>query len=201
MMLDVSLTLGTVVPMLVGYFLFSEEIAPKQWIGFSLLVLAVLIMTFYNKSIGAKQTVGSVLLLIACGLANGVTASSQKGFVKLVPDIPVSVFNLYTYVFAALTLFLFFAFFSRGEKAELDKANIKRVLLYVSVMAAALAVNSFFLTLASAHLESAKLFPLNQGAAMILSSLISTFFFKEKMKLSAIVGIALSFVALLIINL
>ena len=71
---------------------------------------------------------------------------------------------------------------------------------YVSVMAVSLFANTYFKTLAATKLASALMYPLIQGAALILSSLMSVFLFGEKMTLKAVVGITLSFIAIIIIN-
>ena len=68
-------------------------------------------------------------------------------------------------------------------------------------MSVCLFANSYFKTLAAGILPSAKLYPLNQGASLILSSFMSMIFFKEKMTGKCIIGIILSFIALLVINL
>jgi multidrug transporter EmrE-like cation transporter len=68
-------------------------------------------------------------------------------------------------------------------------------------MAVCLFANSYFKTVAAQHLDAIKLYPLNQGGAVILSLLMSSILFKEKINAKCILGIALSFVALLMINL
>lgn len=200
MMLDVFLMLGTLVPMLLGRFILSEPITLKQWIGFAVLIVATLIMCSYNSSIKGKITVSSIVLLLISGLANGVTDFSQKLYVKTLPELPVSVFNFYTYVFAAITLALILLFLPKGEKrAEIDDPS-KIKSLYVLVMAVALSANSFFKTMAAGYLDSARLYPLNQGASMLLSILMASIFFKEKFTLKAFFGIVLAFAALMIMN-
>lgn len=108
MLLEVFLMLGILVPLAGCYLLFQESISLSQWIGILILLAAVYLMCSYNNSIKTKITFSSLGLLIACGLSGGVTDFSQKLFVKFLPAIPVSVFNFYTYVFAALTLGILF---------------------------------------------------------------------------------------------
>lgn len=201
MLVEVFLMLGTLFPMITGVFLFGEEISPKQWLGFALLILASYIMCSYQKSIQIKLTGGAVLLLIACGLANGATDFSQKLFTKSFPELPVSVFNFYTYLFAALTLALCFLFLPKKDALSFGRKDLGRSVLLVSVMALALTANTFFKTTAAFFLDSAKLYPLNQGAALILSTLMASFLFKEKFTFRALLGILLSFTALMIMNL
>jgi multidrug transporter EmrE-like cation transporter len=56
-------------------------------------------------------------------------------------------------------------------------------------------------TLAAQRLDSALLYPLNQGSALILSIIMASVFFKEKITARCIVGVCMAFGALLIINL
>lgn len=200
MMLDVSLMLGTLVPMIFGYFLFNEKISLNQWIGFIILIGAVIIMCSYNNSIKTKLNIFSFLLLLICGFANGLTDFSQKMFVKTLPDIPVSIFNLYTYIFAAAALFVvFWVQFSNGKTAQFEE-NSSNKYWYIIVMSASLILNSYFKTKSALYLDSAQLYPLNQGMALILSTLMASVFFKEKMTVKCVVGIFIAFIGLLIMN-
>ena len=201
MMVDIFLMLGTLVPMLCGYFSGSEAITPKQWIGYMILLVAVVFMQSYNNSIKEKITLPSFLLLLACGFANGITDLSQKTFITKYPHIPVSVFNLYTYFFAALVLGIFCIITLKSNTDGQTKIEgPRKYLIYILIMSVALVVNSIFKTLAAAHLDSAQLYPLNQGTALILSTLMAAIFFKEKIKPKCIIGISLAFIGLLIMN-
>lgn len=199
MMLDVFLMLGTLIPMISGYFTYGESISIKQWTGFAILVIAVIIMCSYNNSIKTKITVSSFLLLLTSGCSSGITDFSQKMFVKELPDIPISVFNLYTYIFAALTLAAVFAFSLTKDKPEFDKGSYKKY-IYVLIMSVALIANSYFKTKAALDLDSAKLYPLSQGTGLILSTLMAAVFFKEKLTVKCIAGICIAFVGLLVMN-
>lgn len=199
MMLDVFLMLGALIPMISGYLTFGETISLNQWVGFFILIVAVIIMCSYNNSIKTKITTSSFLLLIICGCANGVTDFSQKMFVRELPDVPISVFNLYTYIFSAVTLVIVYVFISSKEKPQFDKDSQTKY-VYILIMSIALIINSYFKTKAAAHLDSAQLYPLNQGIALILSTLMSSVFFKEKLTVKCIIGIFIAFIGLLVIN-
>ena len=203
MLVDVFLTLGTIVPMCFCRFLFSETISPRQWIGYFILLAASLIMCSYNNSINMKLTISGIILLIFCGMANGFADLSQKIFVKNCPQTPTSVFNLYTYVVAAIVLgaFLIISCLRKGRMPDVPKENTKKGLHFIVIMAIALFLNSYFKTQAATYLDSAKLYPFNQGASLIISTLMSAIFFKEKITLKCILGIILAFVALMTINL
>lgn len=203
MMLDVFLMLGVIVPLLLSQFLFNEMIEINQWIGLLVLFVAVFIMCSYNNQIKEKMSIASFGLLVLCGVANGLTDFSQKLYVKTVEGGSVAVFNFYTYVFSALVLLLFFLFAGKKNNSEGESAAVmmKKVGGYVAVMALCLFLNSYFKTMAAGILPSAILYPLSQGASLILSSLMSMILFKEKLTKRCIVGLVLSFAGLLIINL
>lgn len=202
MMLDVFLMMGVIVPLLLSSAMFGETIHMNQWIGLVILFVAVLIMCSYNNSIKEKMSIGSVILLIICGAANGLTDFSQKLYVRSVGG-SAAVFNFYTYVFSAIVLLVVFGAIKikdrSGANSEIDV--MRKVGIYVLIMSICLFANSYFKTKAAAILPSAKLYPLNQGASLILSSFMSMIFFKEKLTVKCIIGIVLSFIGLLVINL
>ena len=201
MMLDVFLMISALVPMISANILFNEEISIRQWIGFGVLLIAVAIMCAYNKAEKAGFNATSLILLIICAISSGVADTSQKVFAASFSETPVSVFNFYTYAFSCVALVVFFLFICRKEKTDIKKTDIRRVIIYIIIMSLALVLHSYFKTLAAFYLDSVKLYPLNQAGALILSSLMARFLFKEKMPPTAILGIVLAFGALLLINL
>lgn len=202
MMLDVFLMMGILVPILAGRIFFDEAISIKQILGLALLLIAVMVMCSYNNSIKGKMSLSSFLLLVLCGLSNGITDFSQKLFVKT-GATSVSVFNFYTYVFSALTLILVYWFTAQKEKKQgaLPKTDFKKMFGYICIMSVCLFANSFFKTQAAHYLDSVQLYPLNQGASLLLSTLMSAVLFRERLNSKCIAGILLSFMALLLINL
>lgn len=205
MMVEVFLLIGVLVPLVLCRIFFGEEIGPWQIVGMVILLAAVFIMCTYNTSIKGKMTIGSLLLLLLCGLSNGVADFSQKLFVKMQPGGSVAAFNFYTYVFAALTLAIaYFVFRANDMKGEIKPRRpvsvIKPVWYYVLIMAVCLFANSFFKTQAAKYLSAVQLYPLNNGGAVMLSLFMAAVFFKERINIRCIVGICLSFGALLMIN-
>lgn len=201
MMLDVFLMLGTLVPMTLSRILFDEHISSNQLFGFCILIVAVIIMCSYNNSVKVKLTVSSLSLLVICGLANGLTDFSQKTFVKLLPEMPISVFNMYTYIFSALTLAVVYCILVivTKQKACFENASIGKY-VYILIMSIALTANSYFKTIAAVSLSSAQLYPLSQGTALILSTLMASLLFKEKLTFKCVFGVVLAFLGLIVMN-
>ena len=202
MMLDVFLMLGVLVPILAGKLFFNESIKTTQWIGIGILFIAVYIMCSYNNSIKEKITISSLFLLIVCGLANGLTDFSQKLFMKMAGDTPIAIFNFYTYIFSALTLLVFYCIFNRIEQTDEEKktSGIKQIFGYILVMSICLFVNSYFKTMAAGYLDSVQLYPLNQGASLIISSSMSALLFRERLTPKCVIGLLISFAGLIVLN-
>lgn len=200
MLLDIFLMFGVLIPLVAGKILFDEEIRAIQWLGIAVLFIAVVIMCSYNTSLKGKMTLLSLMLLLICGISNGITDFSQKLFVKCIPDTSVAVFNFYTYIFAGLTLAIAYFFIDRSEGNDC-RALLGKSIPYIIIMAICLFANSYFKTRAAEYLNTILLYPLNQGAALIISTLMSSLLFKEKLTLTAVLGITTAFAGLIIINL
>ena len=160
-------------------------------------------MCSYNNSIKKeKMSFSAFCLLLLCGITSGICDLSQKMFVKITEGYSNAVFNFYTYVFSALVIFVCYLFM--GDKKDGNKAslkNIKCVFGYISVMSLCLFLNSYFKTEAAQYLPASILYPMVQGCSLILATAVAAIFFKEKVTVKAVVGIALAFVGMLVINL
>lgn len=199
MMLDVFCMLGILIPLIGCAAFFNERIELNHIIGIIVLVVAVCIMCSYNNSIKSKMTISSFILLILCGVSNGLSDFSQKLFVNLTPDVSIAVFNLYTYLFSTVILIACYIFFSKRSESG-GTTDIRPIFIYILVMSVCLFLYSYFKTIAAQHLPSAQLYPLAQGGALIVSSIMSAVLFHEKLTKKCILGISISFVALIIIN-
>lgn len=205
MMVDVFLLMGVLIPLVVCAIFFDEPIIPIQWIGIAVLIIAGYVMCSYNAKLKGKMTFKAFLMLLLCAASYGCTDLSQKLFVNLVPEGDNSVFQFYTYIFAALTLVICSLVFRSHEKKtnELRSpiAVVKPIAIYVGVMAICLYANSYFKTAAATYLDAAQIYPLSQGGALVLAMIMAAIFFKEKITLRSIIGVLLCAVALLMINL
>ena len=213
MLVDVFLMVGVMVTVFCSWVSFGEQVSVREGIGFVVLLIAGLLMCSYQRTLKGKLTLLAVLLLIACGVANGLTDFSQKWFVLTVEDGSVAVFQFYTYIFSALTLLLFYILSGVLEKkpqcqdqseSDTDSRRQKlpiKLLVYVLVMAICLYLNSYFKTRAAALLPASQLYPLNQGCGLLISTAMAAVFFHEKPNAKGIIGVVLAFAALLLINL
>ena len=205
MLIEVFLLVGIILPILLCYAFFGEKIGVWQWVGIALLVVSGYVMCTYNTSVKGKMSVKAFLLLLFCTLSYGLSDFSQKLFVKTQQGASVTVFNFYTYVFAAVALIACSLIFRAKEKKTHTLLSpvkiVQPVWGYVAVMSVCLFLNSYFKTLAAGYLSASQIYPLNQGGALVLSMLMSHFLFKEKLNFKAAIGIVGCMAALLLINL
>ena len=203
MLVDVFLTLGLVVPISLCAIFFGEKIEWNHYVGFVILLIAVVVMCSYNNSVKAKLDLKSFSLLVLSGLAQGLCSFSQKWFVRYASGSNVSSFNFYTYVFAAVVLTVCYLLLNgKRDKKECEHSfTLKPIWHYVLIMAVMLFLNSYFMTLAASYLDAVLLYPLSTGLSLALSAAMSSIFFKEKLSARCLLGMLLTFGALVVINL
>lgn len=200
-LMNVFLMLGTVVPMTLGCLCYSEVIQWNHWLGLGVLLAATLILCSYNNGIKQKMTFKGFAVMLLSGIANGITNFSQKMFRMELPGGEVPVFNFYTYVFAALILGTVMLPVRKNKEEQSGGSVLGSIFGYLLAMAIFLFLNSYFMTTAAAGISSSVLYPLERGAGIILSAVVSAVCFKEKLTPKAIVGLILAFIGLLVINL
>lgn len=202
MRVEVFLMLSVAIPMFCGKIFYNENVRLNQIIGFAILVIATLIMSSAEKNKKGNLILNFGILAV-CGIANGVTEFTQKMFVySNKSDIPLSLFNFYTYVFSAAFLFIVYVIYQRKNKipALHTKKLLSGNIIYVIIVAVGYFASVYFLTKAATLIDSAELYPLNRGASLIIASLMSSMLLKEKLSVKSVAGIVISFVGLLIIN-
>ena len=199
-MLELFLTMGVIIPLALSKILFDEAVSLKQVIGFLILAAGVYILSLYNNSLKGKIKLRDLLTLLVCGVSNGITDFSQKLFIKNANHTPVSIFNLYTYVFCAIILALVMIFVDKKKTSYSSSRFSCKVIIYISIMSICLFAHSYFKTTCAGMLDAVKLYPLSQGGSLILSTLMATLFFKEKITAKSIIGTVIAFMGLLTIN-
>ncbi len=201
MMVDIFLMLGVFIPIVGSLILYGETLGPRQIVGLCVLVVAVLIMCSYNRQVNKKITLLSMILLLVCGISSGMSDFSQKIFTRSETTSTVAVFQFYTYLFTFAILLIFYLVTPRKKGEDVKPFPLRKMSIYVLIMAICLFASSFFQTLAAGLIPAVVLYPLAKGVALILSAIMSAVFFHERITVRSIIGIATAFGALLLINL
>lgn len=197
MLISVSQMFGVVITLICSYFVFRDPIVPKQLIAVLILIAAVLIMASYSSIIKGKLSAVGIFLIIACGTSNGLYDFSLKLFTYY-SEASVSVLNLISYATSGIVLV---AMMSMPSDDSFDKkALFKSGFMPVLIMSVCLFINSYFKAAANNYLTVAQVYPLNQAGGLILSALMSAAFFKEKITFRCAIGMALAFVAVILLK-
>lgn len=205
---DVTLTIGSLIPAILCALFFKEPLLPQKMIGFALIVIAAVILSGYNKTMKKSGMMGALYLAIAM-LGDGMMAFSQQLFVKFYKAggsfagqniYPLSVYHFYTYLFAALILFvlLFFILLRQEHKKDYVKnsfQNLKKPLPHIAVMAICLFAATYLQTVATGDMgmSSQILYPIIKGGCLITVNCTAMLFFGEKPTHRSVLG---SFVAM-----
>jgi len=199
MLLDVFATLGVIVPMIICRFLFGEVIRPVQWAGFTLLCAAAVVMCSYSISLKkSKMKPADLALLIVFGLSSGLADLSQKLYLNYCPEITKNVFNFYTFLFAALVMAVLLLFVRREKDAP--ACPLGKIWYFIVIMAVMLFAVSYFKTAAAAVLPAVQVYPLFQGGVLVTAALMAAVCFGEKITIRAVVGMVMTFAAMLMMN-
>ena len=199
--LNIFTMLGSVITCLLSFLVYEESIGWNEWLGMAILLCAVVIMSKYNKDVKGKISVLGVAILIIGCVGSAVTDFSQKAYMKSVGE-SAAAFNFYTYAIGFLMLLVLqLAVRVKDAKTPLSlEVKDKRHLLAYFLMSLFLFLNTALKTLAAGFLSSAQIYPVLQGANLILSGLMAHFLFKERASAKSITGMALAFAGLLIMN-
>ncbi len=203
MVVEVFVMCGIAVPLVLCRLFYSESISPVQILAIILLIVAVYCMCTYDKREKIRISPKTFALLIFAAVSSGLSDFSQKLYVNTSSSTNISLFNLCTYLFAALVLVVaFFVFRANSKKAQKSViTTIKSSFLYILIMAVCLFLHSYFKVCSAKYLDAVFIYPLNQGLAVAFTLIMSVVIFREKINFKGIIGVILALAAAVIINL
>ena len=212
--MDVSLTIGSLLPAVLCLILFDEAISVPKMIGFGLILLATVILSGYGGSTGKRAGLLGVSLAVMATLGEGLSSFCQQLYKQYytVDGVhahgvyyPNSVFQLYTYVFAGSALLLLFVGVSVYRYTKQEKmpkmqyvkglfSSCKHPLPYIVVMAICLFTANYLQTAATTvyGMSSQVLYPVLKGGCLVTVNLTAMLFFNEKPTWRSIVGSAVA---------
>ena len=197
MLVSVAQMFGTVITLVCSFLVFREPILPKQFVAVGILIVAVLIMVSYSSGIKGKLSKFGILMIVLCGLSCGINDFSLKLF-RVFSNANISTLNFISYIFSTIVLAIVVVLPSQDKfnKKELLKSDFWTV----AIMSVCLFINSYFKTMANDYLSVAQVYPISQAGGLILSALMSTIFFKEKITWRCVIGLILAFVAVILLK-
>lgn len=198
MLISVTQMFGVIVTLVCAFLVFRTPILPRQILGVLILVIAVVIMGSYSTSLKGKLSVGTVLLLLLCGVSSGLYDFSLKLFTHG-SGASISTLNLISYAASAFVLALVLLLPTHEERFDAKKL-LGATLLPLLIMSVCLFLNSYFKALANNYLTPAQVYPIYQAGGLIFSAAMSAIFFKERITPRCVVGLVLAFIAILFLK-
>lgn len=214
---DVTLTIGSILPAVLCALLFAEPIKIPKMIGFALIVLAAFILSKFHKS-ERKGSFAGVFWLVLALLGDGMISFSQQLYAKFYQQggafageqvYPMSVYHFYSFVFSFLILLIILVALLLNKPVTFRREyckNMGRTLrpawLHVGIMASFLFATNFLQTLATGLLgmPSQILYPIVKGSALVINSLTGMFCFGEKLTLRGVFGIIIAMGGIILMN-
>ena len=202
--LNIFTMLGSIITCFLSVLVYKETVQWNEWVGIAILLFAVICMSKYNEGLKGKLSWKSWLILIIGCSGCAVADFSQKIFVTSING-SVATFNFFMYAFGFVLLMITYGIVygpvSRNKTLKITpNLKDKRYIFAYFAMSLFLFLNTAFKTMAAGWLSSAQIYPVLQGANLILSGLMAHFLFKEKLNTKAIVGMACAFVGLIFMN-
>ena len=139
---DVSLTIGSILPAVLCAILFAEAISPWKMAGFALILAATAVLAGYSKDTGKKTGLAGMILVVVAALGDGISAFCQQLYKQFYTEAGTrthgvfyakSIYHFYTYVFAVLLLLLCFVGFALWQYAQLRRSGAQAETLQKTV--------------------------------------------------------------------
>ena len=223
-LVSVAQMFGTVVTVMLSLVVFRDPVELKQIVAIVLLCTSVFFMLSYNKGVKGRLSLVGIIILVICGLSSGLNDFSMKLFIAF-SEASTSTLNLITYIISSIVLTVFLLL-DRPKKQKQGTQNgeaedencmdasasedavpkenllmlLRSTLLPIVLMAVCLFLNSYFKALSNNYIPPMQLFPIYQAGGLILSATMSALFFKERITPRCVIGLVLSFVAILLLK-
>lgn len=198
--LSVFTMLASIVTGLLGWIFFNENIKTTKIIGMAVLIVAVYFTSIFNKKITGKITLKGMITLILGGLSLSLADFMQKVWVR--GDYShVTTFTFYTYALTIVPqLLLIFILRNNKSQALNKKLFDKKHLIIFIVISVALFSSSLTKTLAATYLDGSVMYPTLQAANLIATAALSKLILKEQLSLSAIIGVIIAILGIVLMN-
>lgn len=207
---DVSLTLGSLIPSVLCALLFAEPISIPKMIGFGLIVLATVILAGQGNAATAGGGLAGLLLLGAAAVGDGLSGFAQQLYKQYYTEAgsrageilyPKTIYHFYTYVFAALSLLALwvgYRILTARRKGATEEGGAEapggawspKALIHIFVMAVCMFAANYFQTVATNDygVSSQMLYPIIKGGCLITVNFTAMLFFGERITRRSVIG-------------
>lgn len=184
------------VPTFYGIIFLNEKIGLLFWIALVLFVLSILLINLKksDEKFTFKWLIYAILMVVFNGSASTVQMLQQKRF--------DGAYKSEFMACAVLISAVFFFALSYFREKDTAKYCIKRGVVNMILMGALLGTSNLLLMiLISSDFPTPVIYPVMSGGGVVLATLASVFFYKEKLTLIQWVGLVFGIVSVVLMNL
>ncbi len=196
--LNVSMLFGGIlVPIIYTSVFHNETVMFHQIVAIILMLFSFIVLNYKDFSFKGTKWVYFLYCLILF-IANGAYST----FLKVQSIYKQSEFNemiLLTYVVMGVLAFIKLVLTQKKNVFKAFKMNKQAILfLVLGVFTVAFAMNVYEVLIALVN--TAVLYTVNNGGVIVLASIFSIIFFKEKIQLNKIIGIIISIISIILLT-
>lgn len=192
------------IPASAGLIFWKEPLTWSVIAGIILFLCAFYFISVFGGEKGEKGSLRWMILCFFTWLTNGslsiVLKLQSTSLAK--QDLPAesAQIMLVSFAVAAVGALIVWAIMGRGHYGE-DMTFTKKNLLQITLMAIGTGGGNVLVSYLTGIIPSSYLFPVFQGALMVVLTLYSAFALKEKISKGGRIGVALGILGIIIINL
>lgn len=184
--------LAVVLPMVVCVLAWDEKVGALDGSGAAIAVVAVLLLSTRAGRRDGKVTARGILVLALLFISQGFGNLSLKIFERYAPGNEVAPFVMVLFFTAAVLT---------GVWMLLARSKVRRQdILFGSLIGVPNLLSGSFLTLALLEINGAIAFPVASVGSLFLIALLGVGVWKEKLGKRGVAGIALTVIAIILIN-
>ena len=181
--------LGVIIPTLMAIFIFHEQPKLNHLLGIFISIIAIVLINIEKDALSnGKNKILLVLLLVLSGFADGMMNIYDKLQIQSSHDFYLMITFLSAFI---ITLGMI-----RIKKMKVTKMD----LLFGAIIGIPNYLSSRFLLLSLKDIPAILVYPIYSVAAIVCTTLIGLFFFKEKLSMKKIASIGLILIALVLLN-
>lgn len=189
-------TAGLLIPCVAGIFWFGQPMSLWQWLAVMVLLGSAYLLAVSSKGIYRHFSLKTLLLLLGSFFANGVTMLLQTLYSLHSGGENIAAFSFFTFFIPSMVLLGISFFTGTKEQRRLSK----KLYGLGGVLAIALFIVNQLATQAAAIVPGAVLFTLINGGATLISALVGSLIYREKLGCSGTVGVIAGILSLIVIK-
>lgn len=194
-------SISMIIPIILSIIVFKEPVSVFLIIGLVLIIVALYLINFENQHSNKAIFTRKWIILCAVGaLFNGSLLFVTKYFAMTVESGNIGQFMLIGYLVCTLLCLPQFIFPDVRETLTRYKFNWWVIVLAI-IVALGNVVGNGMVSYLGKTVDGSILFPITNGFSVVVSILLSRFFFKEELKGRAVLGIIIGVLAIVVLSL